>query len=117
MPTSANEIALDVPPAPDRVPRAPEEEEEADEVLKLVSKDIWNLTLDTIRELRADVRKERERNDRLVEALARKNDVPLFMPAASTPEQIKTVLEKSVGWFDKKPVPDLEVKKPGGTKQ
>jgi len=44
-----------------------------------------------------DFKTEQERNDRLVEALARKSGVDLILPQ---PEPL--ALEKSAGWWDRK---------------
>ncbi len=60
-------------------------------------------------ELRAKdhhLRRANERIDRLTEAMASKQHIPLIMPQAELPKfQAAPTLEKSSGWFDNKPIP------------
>jgi hypothetical protein len=73
-------------------------------VFKLISKDAWRVIEETIAAQREDLRKSQERIDRLCEALSRKEGLSLVMPQAPMP----TVLEKSPGWFDVKPIPVIQ---------
>lgn len=55
--------------------------------------------------LRSQLEKDRERIDRLTEALAKKNDLNIVMPQAPLPVYSTGHIEKekSSGWFDTKP--------------
>ena len=71
--------------------------------MKLVSDAVWNA-------IQAELEAKREDVRRLTEALARKNDVPLYLPVQSTPEQRQFAVESSSGWFDTKPIPVIPPK-------
>jgi hypothetical protein len=79
-----------------------------------ISKTIWQLLAAQLAEKDAQLRRDKERIDRLVEALAQKNHVPLIMPQAELPKfESAPTLEKSAGWFDNKPIPPIP---PSGVK-
>lgn len=75
--------------------------------MKLISTAVWKLIQDELETRREESRKDRERIDRLTEAICRKADIPAFMPPGDLPKQVPNILEKSQGWFDKKPIPAL----------
>lgn len=67
--------------------------------------------------LRTQLEKDRERIDRLTEALAKKNDLNIVMPQAALPVYATGHIEKekSSGWFDMKPpVSPVSPKTSGG---
>lgn len=81
--------------------------------MKLLSDAAFRLIEAEIAHLRASQLKDRERIDRLIEALGRKHEVNVSMPLA--PRE-RVPLEPSSGYFDlKKPV--ITNTQTGGTKQ
>jgi len=90
--------------------------------VKLLSNSAWQVIEEVIADQRAQLAKDRERIDRLTEALARKEQVPLVMPQATcvavypfggTPQ----ITERSSGWYDTVPPKAPTEPKLGGTKQ
>lgn len=67
--------------------------------MKVISNDVWKVLSEELAAKRAELAKANERIDRLTEALARKAEIPLYMPQAPISE-LQHALEKSSGWFD-----------------
>jgi len=86
-------------------------------MIKIISRESYQILLDTISRLVKERREQQERIDRLVEAVARKDGgviVRMPPPSATLPQfDVQPAPEKGVGWFDQvsNPLP------PGGTKQ
>lgn len=84
--------------------------------MKFLSNASWELIADLIKYQREQLAHERACVDRLTEAVARKEQVPLVMPQApqtpvyprGNPQQ---VLEKGSGYFDTRP-PEAPTPKP-----
>lgn len=83
--------------------------------MKILSNAVWEVLQSELEFLRAEAKRDKERLDRLVEALSRKQNLPVVMPQAELPRfEPAKVLEKSSGWFDNKPLP--KVTSPTGAK-
>lgn len=80
-----------------------------------ISRKVWELLLSEMASKETHLRMAYERIDRLTEALAQKQHIPLIMPQAELPkfEPIKE-LEKIPGYWDTKPFPKTA---PSGAKQ
>ena len=83
--------------------------------MKILSNAVWDLLQHELTQKSEDLRKANERIDRLVEALAAKQNIPLVMPQAELPrfKAAPEPLEKIPGWFDNKPIPKIA---PSGAK-
>jgi hypothetical protein len=86
--------------------------------MKILSDSSWRLIEDLIKYQREQLAKERERVDRLTEAVARKEQVPLVMPQAPSvavyPKGTQS-LEKGSGYFDvRRPEPPKTPEVHGG---
>jgi len=84
--------------------------------MKILSNAVWEVLKEELARKDDELRKSHERIDRLVEALAVKQNIPLIMPQAELP-RFKPApvesLEKIPGWFDNKPIPKIA---PSGAK-
>jgi hypothetical protein len=83
--------------------------------MKFLSNAVWDVLKQELARKDEDLRKAYERIDRLVEALAVKQNIPLIMPQAELPrfKPAPEPLEKIPGWFDNKPLPQIA---PSGAK-
>lgn len=83
--------------------------------MKFLSNAVWQLLEQELLGKDEQLRKANERIDRLVEALASKQNIPLVMPQAELPrfQPAPEPLEKIPGWFDNKPIPKIA---PSGAK-
>lgn len=78
--------------------------------MKLLSNSAWRVIEELIADQRMEAKRDRERIDRLTEALARKEQVPLMMPQATRVAVYPFgqagsphIPEPSSGWYDTVP--------------
>lgn len=82
--------------------------------MKFLSNAVWDLLKAQLAEKDRQLARASERIDRLTEALAQKQHIPLIMPQAELSKFYPApTLEKSSGWFDNKPIPKIA---PSGAK-
>jgi hypothetical protein len=83
---------------------------------KIISNAVWQVLTQELDRKHLALEQAQARIDRLVEALGRRDRVPIFMPQTPTINSNPDIaLEASEGWFDKVPFPAL--KPPGGNSQ
>lgn len=83
--------------------------------MKILSNAVWEVLSAQLAEKDRLIQRAHERIDRLVEAVSRKQNIPIIMPQAELPKfQPAVTLERSPGYFDTKPIPPIP---PSGAKQ
>lgn len=71
--------------------------------MKILSNGVWEVFLAELHSKDELLRKAYERIDRLTEAIAHKQNIPIVMPQAELPKFVPAItLERSPGWFDNK---------------